>query len=151
MYHMIETSRCIGKTNLQVFQKSILISIKSLQGLFKDMQEKFQISFILTSKLNQDALESLFGILRTRGGLDDHPTPINLIYRLRMVLLGKTPGIVHSRTNILPYQEDEITLTNIVLEKAEIEPLLPPDSYEEDMRRWMWYIVFPRKYRYSIQ
>ncbi|KAG5884252.1 hypothetical protein JTB14_011741 [Gonioctena quinquepunctata] len=96
------------------------------------MQEKFQISFILTSKLNQDALESLIGILRTRGGLDDHPTPIDLIYRLRMVLLGKIPGIVHFRTNIPPYQEDGITLTNIVLEKAEIEPLSPPDSYEED-------------------
>lgn len=62
--------RCKGKNTLLTFQKGILISIKSTQLLFKDLMEKYDISYILTHRLNQDSLESLFSIVRSRGGLN---------------------------------------------------------------------------------
>ncbi|KAL4122912.1 hypothetical protein QTP88_015163 [Uroleucon formosanum] len=41
----------------------------------------------------KDALEDLFSQVRSRGVLNDHPTPLNALYRLRMIVLGKNPGI----------------------------------------------------------
>ncbi|KAG5874240.1 hypothetical protein JTB14_030468 [Gonioctena quinquepunctata] len=70
-------------------QKAILLSIRSLKELSEEMEKRNGINFILTSKLNRNAVENLFGQLRSRGGLDYHPTPMNLLYRLRMVVLGK--------------------------------------------------------------
>ncbi|KAJ8938178.1 hypothetical protein NQ314_011586 [Rhamnusium bicolor] len=37
--------------------------------------------------------------LRTRGGLHDHP--LNAIYRIRMILLGKNLGMVHTHSNVV--------------------------------------------------
>ncbi|KAJ8938914.1 hypothetical protein NQ314_011290 [Rhamnusium bicolor] len=39
--------------------------------------------------------------LRTRGGLHDHPSSLNAIYRIRMILLGKNPGMVHTHSNVV--------------------------------------------------
>lgn len=45
--------------------------------------------------------------MRTRGGLDDHPSPMNAIFRIRLIILGKSPGIVQSSLNSLPPIEEE--------------------------------------------
>ncbi|KAJ8945015.1 hypothetical protein NQ314_009337 [Rhamnusium bicolor] len=37
--------------------------------------------------------------LRTRGGLHLHPSSLNTIYRIRMILLGKNLGMVHTHSN----------------------------------------------------
>ncbi|KAG5860367.1 hypothetical protein JTB14_026096 [Gonioctena quinquepunctata] len=94
----------------------------SLKELFEEMEKRYGINFILTSKLNQDAVENLFGQLRSRGGLDDHPTSMNLLYRLRMVVLGKTPGMVHEKTKVLRYEDKEEYLLATVFKVAEVEP-----------------------------
>lgn len=39
------------------------MSIFSLQQLFDDMKDRFSISYIMTAKLNQDALENLFSLV----------------------------------------------------------------------------------------
>lgn len=44
---------------------------------------------MLTHRLNKDALDNLFSQIRTRGGLNDHPTPLNALFRIRMTILGK--------------------------------------------------------------
>ncbi|KFM69485.1 Transposable element P transposase, partial [Stegodyphus mimosarum] len=44
----------------------------------------------------KDALENTFSQLRSRGGLDDHPTPLSALYRLRMVIIGKN-GFIGAR------------------------------------------------------
>lgn len=40
-------------------------------------------NYLLTYRLNQDSLEHLFSIIRGRGGLNDHPTPMGFKGRLR--------------------------------------------------------------------
>lgn len=35
----------------------------------------------------------------SRGGLNDHPSPMNVLFRLRMILLGKNPGILQDNVN----------------------------------------------------
>ncbi|KAJ8950795.1 hypothetical protein NQ314_007781 [Rhamnusium bicolor] len=39
--------------------------------------------------------------LTTRGGLHDNPSSLNAIYRNRMILLGKNPGMVHTHSNVV--------------------------------------------------
>lgn len=99
MLNVIRTMRCCGKNNLQLFQKGCIISILSLQELFKDLRSTYNISYILTHRLNQDSLENLFSQIRTRGGLNDHPSPLEALYRIRMIVLGKTQGVLQSNTN----------------------------------------------------
>lgn len=89
MYDTVKNMLCTGKTSLQTFQKGILMSINSLKGLQKDLAERYSLPYILTHRVNQDALENFFSQLRTRGGLDDHPSPLNALHRMRMVILGK--------------------------------------------------------------
>ncbi|XP_023210515.1 uncharacterized protein LOC111613400 [Centruroides sculpturatus] len=38
-------------------------------------------AFTRLAKINQDSLENLFSHIRTRGGLNDHPSPLEVIYR----------------------------------------------------------------------
>jgi hypothetical protein len=89
---------------MQVFQKGIIISCTSIQALYTKLVEKYNISYILTHRLNQDSLENLFSQLRTRGGLHDHPSPLDAIYRVRLILLGKNPGIVEANNNFLHHE-----------------------------------------------
>lgn len=72
------------------------MSIISLRGLYVEMKERFQITFIMTAKLNQDALESLFSVIRARGGGNDHPSPLECLRRLRVIILGKSIQTVSS-------------------------------------------------------
>lgn len=74
---------------LQIFQKGILIGIKSLQNMFTDLRSRCGLSYIMTRKLNQDALENLFSQIRTKGGLYDHPS-LAALNRIKLIALGKT-------------------------------------------------------------
>ncbi|KAJ8882807.1 hypothetical protein PR048_014621, partial [Dryococelus australis] len=67
----------------KVFSKGIIIiSINPTKGLHSFVRQKYPgIKYILTHKLNQHCLEIFFSQKRTKGGLNDHPTPINAIYR----------------------------------------------------------------------
>lgn len=69
---------------------------------------------MLTSKTNQDALENLYSQVRTRGGLNDHPSPLNAIYRLRMIILGKNPGITSNHSNTTDGNKEEFMVTKTV-------------------------------------
>lgn len=40
-------------------------------------------------KLNQDFLENLFGMIRLNGGSHDHPSPLQALDRLRLIIIGK--------------------------------------------------------------
>ncbi|KAJ8889436.1 hypothetical protein PR048_008935 [Dryococelus australis] len=44
------------------------------------------ISYILTHCLNQDIIENLFSLYGIRGGLNDLPSPLDALYRLRMIV-----------------------------------------------------------------
>lgn len=117
VYDTISKMKCIGKKTLQTFQKGILMHINGTRHLLNILKEN-GLQYLLTSKINQDALENLFSQLRTRGGLNDHPSPLNALHRLRMILLGKNPGI-SSYSNTQDKNNEEYVLST-VFKKAEI-------------------------------
>lgn len=86
MYNTFLSMKCNGKFGLQIFQKALLMHINGMKLLLKIVQGH-GLKYILSSKVNQDALENLFSQLRTRGGLNDHPSPLNALYRLRIRIL----------------------------------------------------------------
>lgn len=57
------------------------------------MHRKKGFYYVLTSKINQDALENLFPQIRSKGKLNDHMYPLNALYQLQMIILSKNPGI----------------------------------------------------------
>lgn len=143
MKKVFSTLTCCGKKSLQVFQKAIIISITSLQNLFTEIRAKYAVKYILTHRVNQDCLENLFSQvnitlcvksynnysfhfilqIRTRGGLHDHPSPLSVLYRLRMILLGKNPGVVQSHTNVQHHESsrEEYFIVSQAFTKAQIE------------------------------
>jgi len=112
VYGTIFTMRCKGKNSLQIFQKGILMFINGTRYLLKILKE-YGLNYLLTSKINQDALENLFSQVRSRGGLNDHPTPLNALYRLRMIVLGKNPGIT-CNSNTCDKNNEEFLLSKIL-------------------------------------
>ncbi|KAL4152818.1 hypothetical protein QTP88_000651 [Uroleucon formosanum] len=111
VYDFIFNMRCINKSNLQLFQKALLMNINGTRKLLNIVQEH-GLKYLLTSKSNQDAVENLFGQLRTGGGLNDHPSPLNALYRLRMIILGKNPGVVSTSSNTYDKNQEEFMVAN---------------------------------------
>lgn len=109
MYNTFLLMRCNGKYSLQIFQKALLMHINGMKLLLKIVRGH-GLKYILTSKMNQDSLENLFSQLRTRGGLNDHPSPLNALYRLRMIILGKNPGVTSNQTNTTDTNNEEFLL-----------------------------------------
>lgn len=99
---------------MQQFRQKGHLVYTSLQNLYEYLHEKYNLEYILTRRLNQDALENFFSQLRTRGGLNDHPTPLNALYRIRMMILGKTPGMVVSRSNTVDNEPDEFLMATLM-------------------------------------
>lgn len=98
--------RCNGKKNLQLFQKAVIMHTNGMKSLLQILKEN-NLKYLLTSKINQDSLENLFSQLRTRGGLNDHPTPLNALFRLRMIILGKNAGVTSKSSNTLDSNKEE--------------------------------------------
>lgn len=77
--------------------------------------------------------------IRSRGGLHDHPSALNALYRLRMILLGKNQGIVQSHSNVtIPSEMNEEYLVASALKQAHInvvnveKPTDEKDVQEDD-------------------
>lgn len=49
--------------------------------LLVDMTRRFDVQYLLTRRINQDVIENFFGIIRAKGGLHDHPSPLEFKYR----------------------------------------------------------------------
>lgn len=78
------------KRSLVPFQRGIIQSSLALKGLFNHLKTELNTKFILTRRLNQDILERMFGYLRAKGGgLHDHPSPLELKYRIRASIVGE--------------------------------------------------------------
>lgn len=72
----------------------------AMKLLYNDLREHFNIKYILTYRLNQDVLENFFATIRVKGGLHDHPDPLEFRYRLRSYILGRNEGTLSSYTNV---------------------------------------------------
>jgi hypothetical protein len=70
------------------FQTGIVVSINSTLDLFEELKTE-GVSYLLTSRLNQDALENLFSQIRALGGQNTHPSSVDTINRIRTICLCK--------------------------------------------------------------
>jgi Transposase protein/87kDa Transposase len=107
--------------NLVTFQKGILISISATKQMLPYLTERYGIQYIITHRVNQDALENLFSQIRTRGGLNDHPSPMNCVYRLRLQILGRNFSDLKTQLNTTSEDDKATYLVAEVLKMAEIE------------------------------
>ncbi|KAH8277175.1 hypothetical protein KR026_006683, partial [Drosophila bipectinata] len=86
---LVEMSKIMGSTDRKLpFQKGILVSNVSLDGLHSYLAEKYGLEYILTSRLNLDILKNFFGAMRSKNGQLDHPTPLQFKNRLRKYITG---------------------------------------------------------------
>ena len=69
--------------------------------LHEDMKNRFNFKYILTYRLNQDIIENFFGVIRAKGGLNDHPDIQEFKYRLRSYILGHNEGAITDNGNVL--------------------------------------------------
>ena len=109
-----------AKKSLLPFQVGFIISITSLMDLYDDLHAKYRIRYILTSRLTQDCLESLFAVVRSFSGLYVNPTPSEFRYRLRLILLGcriRPP----KNTNTLFDENNVAFVTSSLIQKNEID------------------------------
>lgn len=88
--NVIKTLRVGKHKSLIQFQKGILLSNRSIVELFLYLQKRHSdVQYILTTRLNQDILENFFSYMRGMGSSNDHPNPLDFIYRMRWFILGK--------------------------------------------------------------
>ncbi len=70
-----------------------------MKALYKVMKGH-GLNFIFTTHLNQDCLENLFSRLRALTGNNQHPSPVECLRRLRILMIGKNRDIVLSHPSV---------------------------------------------------
>jgi hypothetical protein len=109
MRNNISSLRVIGKKTLLPFQKGFLISIASTKGLFAELKSEGK-QCLLTAHCNSDPAENFFSCLRTLGGSNDHPGPVECMNRIRLLIMSRDAKIVveNSAVEIEEEVEDNI-------------------------------------------
>ena len=87
------------KNRFITFQKGILISCHSLVSLYDTLHNRYDIKYILTRRLNQDVVESFFGVIRQMGQCYDHPTPLSFQNRIKLYIMGKDTQVLSPGAN----------------------------------------------------
>lgn len=89
MTDIVSVIRVENHKVLLPFQQGILVNNRSLISLYKDLNERFGISYIMTYRLNQDVLEHFFSYVRAMGATNDNPSALQLRHRLRSYIVGR--------------------------------------------------------------
>lgn len=92
----IRSMRVLGKKSSSISKRANYINT-SLFGLYEE-QSKLDIKYIMTSRLTQDVLESLFSQIRGLGRFNDHPSPNEVINRMRQLLLSNKFTLLKNQT-----------------------------------------------------
>lgn len=82
-----------------IYLTGIIQSNYALKLLYEDVKSRFGLKYILTYRLNQDVLENFFGVVRSKGELNDHPDRQQFKYRLRSYILGFNEGVLSESAN----------------------------------------------------
>lgn len=150
----VVSSMVVGKhKSILPFQKGILLTSKSITELYRHVKSTYGVEYILTSRLNQDVLENFFSYIRGMGGANDHPNPLDFVYRLRWYILGKNSAAIFTCNKnteetmeetclVKPLEKNyaeisnEVCLSNNILlnlvKQVEI-PVEKPDEVEESL------------------
>jgi hypothetical protein len=110
IYENVNSWRVYKKTKKKIvlrdklldFQKGMLMACKALPLLLNDLRAKFpgQKVEILTSRLTQDVVERLFGLLRTNFGPNQRPDSLEAARRLKILILGYNVGLHSRKSNV---------------------------------------------------
>ena len=121
MYNTMSSMRVIGKTTLLPFHEGFMMSIAATKGLLKDINTAYGADYILTARLNQDCLENFYSQLRGLGHHYDHPSPIEVRNRFRLLLLTRnsvdlnSSNVQRDATADALTDDDDITSSSVYL------------------------------------
>jgi hypothetical protein len=90
---MVETmsqTRQIGSKKLLPFQHGIIQWCFALKQLFSYVKENYNVEWIMASRVNQDHVENFFSQIRGLGATYDHPGPVELLNRARLLMIGQS-------------------------------------------------------------
>lgn len=110
---MLTTAKTLqteGTHSLYPFQKGLIISCQSLRKLYDLVKSKYNVTYILTYRLNQDVLEHYFDSIRQMGISHQHPSPLQFKYRIRSFLVGKSCDLV-GRNHSIEGENNDTSLT----------------------------------------
>ena len=108
----VDSLTVCGKKSHMAWQKGVIISSNSLMALYDTLKEQYDIEYIMTCRLNQDALESMFGVLRAMEGIASQFGALSFMNRLRNYLLGAGGDIIIQGANVESTEHDEKVLTS---------------------------------------
>ncbi|CAH1955273.1 unnamed protein product [Acanthoscelides obtectus] len=130
MTEAITELKVIGSRISLPFQKGILLSNSALKMLLEDLKRRFSIQYLLTRRLNQDVIENFFGVIRAKGGLHGHPSPLEFKYRIRSYILGRNKGAYSEYCIVNLDDTPDISLTASLTNKLNA-PEVSADYNEE--------------------
>lgn len=92
----------IVESKIKTGFKGIIMGLHSALDLFELLVSKNHLTFLLTYKLSQDHLETLFSAIRSRGGYNDNPTcrQFQAAYK-RLIVHNTIIGSKHGNCSIL--------------------------------------------------
>jgi hypothetical protein len=104
----------VGKRSILPYQKGIVMCITSLLDLFPFLQNKYGITYLLTSRLNQDIVENCFSKIRAMGGTNTSPGALEFQNRLRLLILGGCSDYSVQNGSVEPTRDDDTVLSQEV-------------------------------------
>ncbi len=114
------------KSSLLPCQIGYLVSIEALLQLYTVLREDYGVKYLMTSRVNQDCLESFFSRIRGFGGPNPNPTPCEFRYRFRLLLLG---GSIRAPKDFNSLQHCESNYVSAdLLDKNKINMFVNPQS-----------------------
>ena len=119
MIEATQNMKRVGKrgSHYVPFQKGIIISCSSLLSLYSALSKERGVEFILTSHLNQDALENFFSRVRALGGSNTHPTSVDFLHRTKSLIVGKAADLMISSA-VVEMEEDYESQTGFLSQLA---------------------------------
>jgi hypothetical protein len=113
--NLINRPLSFGKKHLLPYQKGILTCISALVDLFPHLQQKYGITYLLTSRLNQDVVENSFSKIRAMGGTNNSPGALEFQRRLRLLILGGCSNYSVNTGSVEPADREEPVLSQDVI------------------------------------
>ena len=89
------------------------MSINSTLDLYQELKNE-GISYLLTSRLNQDGLENFFSQVRALGGNNSHPSTVETINRIRTLCLTKNVKSIVNNSVVEMQDDDEFLSVNLI-------------------------------------
>ena len=100
-----------AKKEKVAFQKGIIVSIKSVLALWAELKEE-GCKFLLTRKLNQDCLENFFSAVRSLGGQDTNPNPVQFCIRIHILKMQ------HNIEEVINLVKDKDTPVEVAIDEG---------------------------------